>query len=337
MTEKPDEFELISRFFRPLATTSGALGLADDAAVLDPGPGQWIVVTTDILVAGVHFPVDEDPGLVAARLIAVNLSDLAAMGAEPWVYMLSLALPEDWDVPWIEGFAKGLKREQDAFAIQLAGGDTVVTPGPLTATLTAFGRTEKGRELKRSGAKAGDDIYVSGTIGDSALGLKVLKGEIPGLQPGPADALLERYHRPQPRVQLGLGLRELGPESGPGAVHGVIDISDGLVADLGHVARASGCAATIEAAKVPFSDAARDAFRLDPQLRELAVTGGDDYELLFTASPSDAGRIGKLARKLGLPLTAIGQMGDKSSGDTVKVLDPDGNEWALKQGGYRHF
>ncbi len=333
MTEKPDEFELISRFFRPLATTSGALGLADDAAVLDPGPGQWIVVTTDILVAGVHFPVDEDPGLVAARLIAVNLSDLAAMGAEPWVYTLSLALPEDWDVPWIEGFAKGLEREQDAFAIQLVGGDTVVTPGPLTATLTAFGRTEEGRELKRGNAKPGDDIYVSGTIGDSALGLKVMKGEIPGLQPEPADALLERYHRLQPRVQLGLGLRELGP----GTVRGVIDISDGLAADLGHVARASGCAATIETAKVPFSDAARDAFRLDPGLRELAVTGGDDYELLFTASPSDAGRIGELGRELGLPLTAIGKMGDKSSGDTVKVLDPDGNEWALKQGGYRHF
>lgn len=333
MTEKPDEFELISRFFRPLATMSGALGLADDAAVLDPGPGRWIVVTTDILVAGVHFPVDEDPGLVAARLIAVNLSDLAAMGAEPWVYTLSLALPEDWDVPWIEGFAKGLEREQDAFAIQLAGGDTVVTPGPLTATLTAFGRIEEGRELKRSGAKPGDDIYVSGTIGDSALGLKVLEGKIPGLPPEPAEALVERYHRPQPRVQLGLGLRELGP----GSVHGVIDISDGLVADLGHVALASGCAATIEAAKVPFSDAARDAFRLDTQLRELAVTGGDDYELLFTASPSDAGRIGELARELDLPLTAIGQMGDKSSGDTVKVLDPDGNEWSLKQGGYRHF
>ena len=209
----------------------------------------------------------------------------------------------------------------------------MVTPGPLTATLTAFGRTEEGRELKRGNAKPGDDIYVSGTIGDSALGLNVMKGGIPGLQPEPADALLERYHRLQPRIQLGLGLRELGP----GAVRGVIDISDGLVADLGHVARASGCSATIETAKVPFSDAARDAFRLDPGLRELAVTGGDDYELLFTASPSDAGRIGELGRELDLPLTAIGKMDDKSSGDTVKVLDPDGNEWALKQGGYRHF
>jgi len=333
MTDKPDEFELISRYFRPLATASGAFGLADDAAVLDPGAGRRIVVTTDILVAGVHFPVDEDPGLVATRLIAVNLSDLAAMGAEPWVYTLSLALPEDWDVPWIEGFAKGLEREQEAFAIQLAGGDTVVTPGPLTATLTAFGRTEEGRELKRGNAKPGDDIYVSGTIGDSALGLKVLKGEIPDLQQAPADALLERYRRPQPRVQLGLRLRELGP----GAVHGVIDISDGLAADLGHVARASGCSATVEAAKVPFSDAARDAFRLDPRLREWAITGGDDYELLFAASPSDAGRIGELARDLDLPLTAIGKMDEKSGGDPVKVLAPDGTQWILKQGGYRHF
>ena len=332
-SKKPDEFELISRFFAPLATDPGALGLTDDAAVLTPEKGRNVVVTTDSLIAGVHFPADGDPGLASARLVRVNLSDLAAMGAKPWACTLSLALPEDWDTPWIEGFAEGLRRELETFAIGLVGGDTVVTPGPLALTLTALGTVAEGAELRRSGAKPGDDIYVSGAIGDSALGLRVLKDGIAGLGPDHAEALLARYHRPEPRVKLGGRLA--------GLAHGVIDISDGLVADLGHVAKASGCGATVEAARVPLSDAVRAAVQLDPALRDLAMTGGDDYELLFTAAPKDAGRVKDLARDLDLPLTAIGRIGGEGDGNGegrgVRVLGADGGEIIFKQLGYRHF
>ncbi len=332
-SKKPDEFELISRFFAPLATEPGAFGLADDAAVLTPEKGKRVVVTTDSLIAGVHFPGDEDPGLVAVRLVAVNLSDLAAMGAKPWAYTLSLALAEDWDTTWIESFSEGLRREQEAFGLRLVGGDTVVTPGPMTLTLTALGTVAEGAELRRSNARPGDDIYVSGTIGDSALGLQVLKGGIDGLGPDQAEALLSRYHRPEPRVQLGGRLA--------GLAKGTIDVSDGLVADLGHVAKASGYGAIIEAARVPFSDAVRAAIQLDPALGDLAMTGGDDYELLFTVTPKDAGRVKELSQELDLPLTAIGRIGGegngKNEGAGVQVLGPDGEKITFKQGGFRHF
>jgi len=168
---KPDEFEMISRYFAPLAAADpGALGLADDAALLVPEPGRRLVLTTDSLVAGVHFPVEEDPALVAAKLIGVNLSDLAAMGATPWVYTLSVSWPKDFEAGWVELFTDGLGREQETYGIHLVGGDTVATSGPLTLCLTALGSAEEGRELRRSGAQAGDDVYVSGTIGDAALG-----------------------------------------------------------------------------------------------------------------------------------------------------------------------
>lgn len=328
---KPDEFEMISRYFAPLAASDpGALGLADDAALLTPEPGRRLVITTDSLVAGVHFPVEEDPALVAAKLIGVNLSDLAAMGATPWAYTLSVAWPKDLDAGWVELFAAGLAREQETYGIHLVGGDTVATPGPLTLCLTALGSAEEGRELRRSGAQAGDDVYVSGTIGDAALGLKVLKGSLGGLPKTHSEALLARYRRPLARVRLGQGLA--------GLAHGCIDISDGLVADLGHVVRASGCDATIDADRVPFSDAARAAIAIEPALMETAITGGDDYELLFTAPPSAAVAIGELAAELDLPLTAIGRIAPREGEDgKVGVVDGKGRELSLKTGGYRHF
>lgn len=328
---KPDEFEMISRYFAPLAAADpGALGLADDAALLTPEPGRRLVITTDSLVAGVHFPVEEDPALVAAKLIGVNLSDLAAMGATPWAYTLSVAWPKDLDAGWVELFAAGLAREQETYGIHLVGGDTVATPGPLTLCLTALGSAEEGRELRRSGAQAGDDVYVSGTIGDAALGLKVLKGSLGGLPKTHSEALLARYRRPLARVRLGQGLA--------GLAHGCIDISDGLVADLGHVVRASGCDATIDADRVPFSDAARAAIAIEPALMETAITGGDDYELLFTAPPSAAVAIGELAAELDLPLTAIGRIAPREGEDgKVGVVDGKGRELSLKTGGYRHF
>lgn len=322
---------MISRYFAPLAAADpGALGLADDAALLTPEPGRRLVITTDSLVAGVHFPVEEDPALVAAKLIGVNLSDLAAMGATPWAYTLSVAWPKDLDAGWVELFAAGLAREQETYGIHLVGGDTVATPGPLTLCLTALGSAEEGRELRRSGAQADDDVYVSGTIGDAALGLKVLKGSLGGLPKTHSEALLARYRRPLARVRLGQGLA--------GLAHGCIDISDGLVADLGHVVRASGCDATIDADRVPFSDAARAAIAIEPALMETAITGGDDYELLFTAPPSAAVAIGELAAELDLPLTAIGRIAPREGEDgKVGVVDGKGRELSLKTGGYRHF
>ncbi len=333
--KRPDEFELIERFFAPLAKGEpGALGLQDDAALLSPEEGKRLIVTTDTLSAGVHFPADEAPGDTAARLMGVNLSDLAAMGARPWVYTLSLSLPEDWQPSFVEEFARELGRQQEAYGLHLVGGDTVAGKGPLTLTLTVIGTVDEGRELRRVGAEAGDYVYVSGTLGDGALGLKVMKGEIDGLADEHAEELLARYRRPQPRVQLGLGLA--------GLASAAIDVSDGLVADLGHVAKASGQDAVIEASRVPFSEAAKAAFAIEPDLMETALTGGDDYELLFTAPPTAADNIKGLSKELDLALTRIGQMGPDGDGPgdnagDVRVIDDDGREMTFAGAGYRHF
>jgi len=327
----PGEFDIIARYFAPLAAAElGGLGLSDDAAILKPPPGRELIVTTDTLSAGVHFPVDEDPADIAARLIGVNLSDLAAMGATPWVYTLALALADNTGEDFIKAFADGLARHQGTHAIHLIGGDTVATKGPLTLTLTAIGTVAEGQALRRSGAAAGDDIYVSGTIGDAALGLKVLNGELSGLTPPLGEHLLDRYHRPQPRVALGSRLYAVASAA--------IDISDGLVADLGHVATASGVVASIDINNVPLSEAAIAAVTLGPALKELAITGGDDYELLFTAPPSQAAAIERLSQELELELSRIGTIDeDTGHAGAVRVIDETGAKISLKNSGYRHF
>jgi thiamine-monophosphate kinase len=330
--KKPDEFELIYRFFAPLASgEAGALGLGDDAAVLTPPPGRQLVVTTDGLTAGVHFPDDEDPRDVAARLIGVNLSDLAAMGAEPWVYTLALALPEDWKTGWLSDFNAELKDQQERYAIHLVGGDTTATPGPMTLSLTALGTVSDGGGLLRSGACAGDRIYVSGTIGDAALGLAVLQGRLDGLNQTHAQALAARYHRPEPRVSLGLRLN--------GLANAAIDISDGLIADLGHLALESGLSAELHAAQVPFSEAALAAFALNSEFMEQALTGGDDYELLFSVPQTAATQIPAVSDDLGLALTQIGTLSDKNGlvPGLVRVLGEDGQVLPIENSGYRHF
>jgi thiamine-monophosphate kinase len=329
--KRPDEFELIARFFAPLAEgESGALGLQDDAALLRPEEGKRLIVTTDTLSAGVHFPAEEAPGDIAAKLLGVNLSDLAAMGARPWVYTLSLSLPEDWQPSFLEEFAQELGRQQEAYGLHLVGGDTVAGKGPLTLTLTVIGTVDEGGELRRGGAQAGDHVYLSGTLGDGALGLRVMQGEIDGLAGKHAEELLARYRRPRPRVQLGLRLA--------GLASAAIDVSDGLVADLGHLAKASAHDAIIEAGRVPFSDAARAAFALNPDLMKVALTGGDDYELLFTAPSTAADDIEGLSKELDLALTRIGQMGaDGEDAGDVRVIGDDGREMTFAEAGYRHF
>jgi thiamine-monophosphate kinase len=320
----PGEFEIIRRYFAPLANHPGALGLRDDAAVLASRPGFDQVLTVDALIADVHFIADDPADLVARKALRVNLSDLAAMGAAPVGYLLVFAINDAVSEDWIDGFARGLAHDQAAFGVSLLGGDTVRMPGPVTISITAIGEVEAdpADAMKRSGARPGDTIFVSGTIGDAALGLGVIRGAIAA---SPADGayLAGRYRLPEPRLALGRRLR--------GIASAAMDVSDGLIADLAHLASASNCGATIELARVPLSLAARG---LGDRYLSACVTGGDDYELLFTASPERAGAIADIARDMDLPLTAIG---DTTSGTGVSVLDSDGNTVSFDRGGYRHF
>ena len=325
-SRKTGEFERIAAFFAPLAAGfPGALGLTDDAAIIRPGDGCELVVTTDTIVAGVHYIGDEPPDLVAQKLLRVNLSDLAAMGARPLAYMLNMALPAALEDDWLARFTAGLAADQRSFGIALAGGDSVATPGPVTLTITAFGEVPAGAALRRSGARAGDLVYVSGTVGDGALGLKVLRGHAAALDQGLKDRLIERYRRPQPRLACGRRL--------VGRAHAAIDLSDGLAADLGHIAETSGVAVVVEAASVPLSTAAAAALEIEPDLRQSVLSGGDDYELAFTVLPGAAAAVAELAGEIGLPLTAIGRI---EAGQGVRVLDADGAEIRLRSAGYVH-
>lgn len=325
-SHKTGEFERIERLFAPLAAGfPGALGLTDDAALIRPTDGHELVVTTDTVVAGVHYIGDESPDLVARKLLRMNLSDLASMGARPVAYTLNVALPSDLEDDWLEAFTQGLAMDQAEFGISLAGGDSVSTPGPVTLTVTAFGEVPAGRALRRSGARPGDVVFVSGTVGDGALGLKVQRGLLPALPQAQQDVLTARYRLPRPRLGCGVGLR--------GIAHAAIDVSDGMVADLGHIADTSGVAARIDAASVPLSEAASAALALDPALRDAVLGGGDDYELLFTVPPASVGRVAALSQALALPLTAVGAI---EPGQGVRVLGADGAEIALATRGFTH-
>lgn len=326
MSGAPDEFRLIAELFAPLARGfPGALGLTDDAAFIPPEPGHEIVATVDAMVAGVHFLPEDPPELVARKLVRVNLSDLAAKGAAPFAVMLAAAFPVGVEVAWLQRFAAGLGEDIGTFGIHLIGGDTVATPGPLTLSLTALGRVACGKGILRSGARPGDTLWVSGTIGDGALGLAVLQNRL-AVEAGAAAFLADRYRLPRPRVEAGQGL--------VGLVSAAMDISDGLVQDLGHLCRASGVSAVVEAGAVPLSPAAQGAVAADQSLLATVLTGGDDYELLFAAPPEAVDAVSALARRIGLPLTAIGTIG---AGQGVAVKGADGHPLALGRGGWRHF
>ncbi|WP_425449899.1 thiamine-phosphate kinase [Virgifigura deserti] len=325
----PGEFDLIARYFRPLAAgRPGALGLTDDAALIDIDPGHRLVVTADALIAGVHFLDTDSADLVARKMLRVNLSDLAAMGARPLAYFLTIAFSDAIAEPWVESFSRGLAADQMEFSVALMGGDVTATPGPLTLSLTALGQVGAGRALLRSGARAGDCLMVSGTVGDAALGLKVLRGGLPDLAARHRAFLGDRYHLPQPRLALGEAL------SKKGLATAVLDVSDGLVGDLGHICETSHCGAVLEAARIPLSEAARAALDMDPALRRTVVTGGDDYELLVAVPADRAAETGALGERLGVPLTVIGRITD---GSAVRVEDESGQAISLESGGYRHF
>ena len=323
----PEEFALIAEFFAPLtAGRPETCGLLDDAAWLRPIPGQDLVLTTDALVAGVHFLPDDPPDLIARKLLGVNLSDLAAKGAHPIGYLLTLALAKP-DRGWIARFAEGLRVAQETYGIVLFGGDTVATPGPMLVSATAFGSVPADRMIRRSGAGLGDHIYVSGALGDSALGLEVLRNVLRPVSPEDETYLIERYRVPRPRCALGQHL--------VGLATACADISDGLVADLGHICRASNVGARIGADRLPLSEPAERLLGNDPSLIQAALGGGDDYELLFTAAAQDEGVVTALAAELGLRLTRIGEIVPAENG--VAVLDANGLPVPLTRRGYAHF
>lgn len=324
MTGGGGEFGSIARYLAPLTAPGGpALDLADDAAVFAPPQGKSLVLTLDTMVAGVHFLADDPPAGVARKLMRVNLSDLAAMGADPVGYLLSFALPQGQAEAWMAALAEGLATDQAIFGWRLWGGDTVTTPGPATVTLTAVGAVETGRALTRSGARPGDLIFVSGTLGDAALGLELRRTALPDLEPAHRACLEQRFLLPEPRLALGQRLC--------GLASAAMDISDGLAADLGHICRASGVAARLDLDAVPLSPAARAVLALAPHWRD-RLYGGDDYELLFTVPPGRAAEIATLADELNLSLTKIGDIED---GVGVRAFDH--NEPVAAPAGYRHF
>jgi thiamine-monophosphate kinase len=318
----PREFALIARHFRPLAG-DGALDLGDDAALLTPPAGQQLVLAADALVEGVHFLPDDPPGMIARKLLRVNLSDLAAMGAAPLGYLMTTAFTHGTADSWIADFVAGLAEDQQRFGIAVLGGDTVATPGPACFSLTIIGVVPPGQALHRRGARIGDDIWVSGSVGDGALGLRVLQGKLTADSEG---HLARRYRLPEPRLALGQALR--------GVARAAMDVSDGLVQDLGHLCRAAGCGAEIMADAVPLSTAARAALAGDAALLPLILTGGDDYELLFAAASEDVDSVRAAGEKAGVPVARIGRF---IAGEGVVVRDGSGAAITLPQGGWSHF
>lgn len=313
----PAEFSLIARHFRPLAGP-GAMELRDDAALLTPPPGRQLVLTADAMVAGVHFLPDDPPDLVGRKLLRVNLSDLAAKGAVPLSYLMTVSTPKATPEAWFTGFAAGLAQDQATYGVTLLGGDTTSTPGPISLSLTIIGHVAPGSAVHRFGTSAGDEIWVTGTIGDGALGLAVALGRLTD----PTGFLLDRYRLPQPRVGLELaGIASAG-----------MDVSDGLVQDLGHLCRASGLGAELLMDRVPLSDAARAA---GPDWLETCLTGGDDYELLLAVPPDRSQALQDAAARLGIPVTRVGLF--HSGAPQVMVHQASGETLALTKGGWSHF
>jgi len=322
------EDDVIARYLAPLATHPGALGLLDDAAVISPEPGYDLVVTKDALVADVHFFAEDPPASIARKAVRVNLSDLAAKGAEPVGLLLALALPQGWTEDWLAAFAAGLGEDCARYRAPLLGGDTVRASGGLTICVTALGRVPGGTAPRRTGARPGDGLYVTGTIGDAALGLRLRLDTGLGerAREGDRDALLDRYLHPRPRLEAIEALRRHASAA--------MDVSDGLVGDLSKLLRASGVGASAEAKLVPLSPAARELIAAEPSLFETALTGGDDYEILATVPGSEAeGFEGALAR-VGL---AVARIGEVVEGAGLTIVGAEGAPLAFGRDAYSHF
>ena len=324
MTDRPSEFALIAQLFAPLAEAPGAFGLTDDVALLPARADHDLVVTTDALVEGVHFLADDPPDSIAKKALRANLSDLAAKGAEPAGYLLALTLPARISMTWLEGFARGLGEDQKRFAMPLLGGDTTATPGPLTLAITAMGYVPVGALIRRAGAKAGDGVYVSGTIGDAGAGLALLKGERADINGDDAAMLIGRYRLPSPRLALGRALQ--------GVASAALDVSDGLIADLSHIAEVSRVRITVEAGRIPRSPALRALWGDTAEAIVRAATAGDDYEIAFTSSSER--RVVEAAKLAGVGVTRIGRV---EEGSGVALLDSNGREITVARAGFTHF
>lgn len=312
------EFDLIERI-RARAGTRGdvVLGIGDDAAVLQVPAGKQLIVAMDTLNVGVHFPAETAAADIGWKSLAVNLSDLAAMGAQPAWCTLSLSLPQA-EQAWLDAFLDGFFALASIHGIALVGGDT--TRGPLSVCVTVHGFVDEGRALRRDGAKPGDDVWVSGTLGDAAGALAQWRRKM-----RIAPELKTRLDRPTPRIALGLAL--------VGIAHSVIDVSDGLLADLGHVCKRGGVAAEIDIANLPASDALRAAFEEEDR-RALQASGGDDYELCFTAPQGMRASVENIAVQEGTPVIRVGRIVE---GNGVRGLLGDGREWTSASDGYTHF
>lgn len=320
------EDKLIARYFGAMATDPGALGLSDDAAFIKPPPGCEIVLKTDAVVGGVHFFNDDPAGTVARKALRVNLSDLAAKGAKPLGFLLTLALPQDIGEQWLTEFAKGLRDDAANYRCPLFGGDTVRTPGPVMVSVAMFGSVPEGRMVKRAGAQAGDIIFVTGTIGDAALGVQIRNGATWTLNEAQRDHLLSRYLLPQPRNALA--------ETVLYEASAAMDVSDGLAGDLAKLCRVSGVAAKVEAARVPLSDAAKAVVAADPTALETTLTGGDDYEILCTVPTAKVDRFRVAAMAAKVAVTPIGTI---EAGEGAHFLDAQGRELVFKRGSFSHF
>lgn len=320
------EEALIARYFAPLAGP-GAEGLRDDAASLTPTAGHDLVVTADAIVAGVHYFPDDPPGSIAVKALGVNLSDLAAKGAVPRGFLLTLALPDDWTEAWLAAFTEGLGGVSRRHDCPLLGGDTVRSGGPALIGVTAFGEVPTGMMLRRQAARAGDRLCVSGSIGDAALGLALHLAHDPALEPRHLEVLRERYLHPRPRLPLVPVLRR--------HARAAMDVSDGLAGDLAKMFAGIGLTARIEAGAVPLSEAARAALARAPDRLATALTGGDDYEILCAVPPDRLAAFLAEAREAGVPVTEIGTV---EAGDgPPRFLDGDGRVMTFARASFSHF
>jgi thiamine-monophosphate kinase len=324
------EESLVAEYFRPIATHPGALGLIDDAALLRPPQGCDLVLTKDALIGGIHFFVEDPADTIARKALRVNLSDLAAKGAAPAGFLLALALPETVSSEWLRAFAKALGDDAEAYACPLLGGDTVKSPGPLMISITALGTLPRGTMVHRGGAKVGDHVFVTGTIGDAALGLRLRKegrsGRAWQLEESALEHLHSRYLVPQPRNALAESVR----------VHAsaAMDVSDGLAGDLQKLCEASGVRAEIAVRQVPLSDAARAVLDTDPGAIETILTGGDDYEILCTIEEKQTATFRGAAAAAGVPVTDVGRIVE---GQGAAFIASDGTPLTFARASFSHF
>lgn len=325
---KLTEFELIARYFSDVghssksAIVSVPLSIGDDCALISVPAGKELAISIDTLVVGCHFPEDASPYEIGQRVLAVSVSDLAAMGATPLAFTLALTLPEI-DQSWLDGFSRGLRKAADHYNIPLIGGDT--TRGPLTLTVQVHGAVASGRALKRSGAKIGDRVFVTGSLGDAAAALAMIQQRLAVTRQDDKLFLLSRFYCPEARVKLAEKLLDCASAA--------IDISDGLLADLGHLCRSSAVAAKISSQQLPLSSVL-DSLVAKQQAIGYALTGGDDYELCFTAPPAARKNIQALSLQCDVPITEIGEI---TAGDHVVCVGPDGDGLDVNETGYQHF